>query len=194
MTGKRKVDLAWAAGFIDGEGHINVQRTRQTLKRNGRTYERFELRVIVTNTHRGAIERLAEILGSGMMRTEQPGQYPYSRRTVPLYELWWSSRKAEKVLRAVEPYLVVKREQAQAALRFRALHRNHRGGPKLSEEVWTAMLKLANSVNSLRLHKHGPKPSQAPEAVDEADDGEGVTVVYEPRKGRDDLSLPATAS
>ena len=140
------------------------------------------------------MERLREILGDGMWRIEQPGQYSYSRRTVPSYQLWWSSRRAEKVLRAVEPYLVVKRDQAQAALRFRALHRTHRGGPKLSEETWAAMQKLANSVNSLRLHRRRSIPSQAPDTVAEVNDGEGVTVVYEPRKGRDDLSLPATVS
>lgn len=181
MTRDRKLLLAWAAGIIDGEGHIGIRRPwpeKQTLR----------LYLDVSNTHIATIQRLVAIFG-GLWRVSQRKG---NRQPIAVWTV--SHRKAERILRDVLPYLFTKREQAVGALEYRKLVR-HRGGKQIPSDTWLLMMNLANSVNALNARKHRKvTPSQAPDAVNEANDGEGVTVMYETRKGRDDLTSPVTVS
>jgi hypothetical protein len=156
MTGRKKTEWAWAAGILDGEGSIRVQ---QRLF-NG--HANFTLRVCVAMTHQPTIDKLFEITGGGYRTSRHAG----SGR--PLYVIEWAARKAEKVLRAMSPYLVTKREQAAAAIKFRKLigTRGRFGRAPMPTDLRETMKQSANSVNLLSMRR--TTPSQAAEAVHEA--------------------------
>jgi hypothetical protein len=100
-------DLAWAAGFFDGEGCIHIGKSIQ------RQYENYQLVISVTQAEREPLDKLQELFG-GFIKSYQATRY--TRK----YHLHWglSSIKATNALRAMLPYLTVKREQAELALKF----------------------------------------------------------------------------
>ena len=103
--------IAWAAGFIDGEGNIYIN--RQFLK-TGRISH--ILRIRVGNTNFDALEELKSLFG-GTIHKKHPPNY----RVLGVWQC--VSDAAEKVLRLIEPYLIVKRQEAMAALEFQRLKR-----------------------------------------------------------------------
>lgn len=105
------VDLAWAAGIIDGEGCVRLERRVQGVNPT------FILTVIVANTDPRIVTRLAEIFGLGTIH----GRKYSNPRNRPSFAWKVSSRQAEHVLRLVAPYLVSKREQAEVGLLSRGL-------------------------------------------------------------------------
>lgn len=102
--------LAYLAGVIDGEGCIGIRRTKRTGSCKS---TRYSAAVTVGNTSRVLIEQLVRAFGVGCVT------YRYPTKTKRACYLWsLSSRGAREVLRAVQPYLIVKREQAAVLLEF----------------------------------------------------------------------------
>lgn len=101
-------DLAWTAGIFDGEGSIQIYRQG----RNGR----YSLYVTVGNTDLAMVLTLKR-LWAGHVSTRRKVT-PTTRRPIHTWAAY--SLRAEEVLRAVLPYLVTKRTQAEVALEFRA--------------------------------------------------------------------------
>lgn len=114
----KATDAAWAAGIIDGEGTIGFYRARS---RNQRGYIAgrwtYMISVTVGNTDLRMLDRLVEGFGARI--------YPMNHREGPTNRkpMWqWTVRgpRAVAMLRAIEPYLVTKREQARLVLSYRA--------------------------------------------------------------------------
>ncbi len=106
-----KITLAYLAGLIDGEGYIGIKKQRPTADRVAPSYH---ARIQVRMVDEQAITLLAQKLG---------GKY-YSERAAAgkrrgLYCWQASDALAEQILRALLPYLRVKRRSAEAVLRFR---------------------------------------------------------------------------
>ncbi len=134
------INVAWAAGFIDGEGYISVNRI---FPSDGNGYKKIYHRIMlrVTNTDIKSLERLREIFGYGSIFKQGDS----SRN----YQTWaWccNSLSAASVLRQTLPYMVTKRNEAELALDFQALvditkgSRKRRGGhhagfASLSDEI-----------------------------------------------------------
>ena len=99
-------EAAWLAGFIDGEGTISSY-----MAGKNRAYKTWV--ISVPNTHRGSLDRCQEITGVGsvVMKKEAHG----NRRTQ--YQ-WRVNPKQDvaSILDQILPYLIVKREQAEACL------------------------------------------------------------------------------
>ena len=109
ITGASEIDLAWAAGIIDGEGTIIIQR-KNPPSFNGLV--RYELFLAVGMIHKPTIERLHAIFGRGyVMKRRNKGQ-----RVI----FHWHVRVnlAAACLRLVLPYLVTKKSEAELALEF----------------------------------------------------------------------------
>lgn len=91
-------DYAWAAGFIDGEGHFGCRKTK---------FGTYQISIQVHQKGREPLDRLQAIFGGKVYITGREGIYK------------WSIQKAETVQDAVSklwPYLTeVKRQQASAA-------------------------------------------------------------------------------
>lgn len=95
----------YVAGFMDGEGMISAK----LRNRRGRT--EIQLAVSIFNTNVEALEAIQSSFGGRIRQRENP------RRLI--YNLNWD-RKSElaRLLRAIAPFLIVKRRQATALLEF----------------------------------------------------------------------------
>lgn len=138
-------DLAYLAGLIDGEGYIGVKRSRDS----------FSARIQVRMVDEPAIAFLAATLGGTYYRERE---HAANRR--PLYCFQASDLKAETILRAVLPYLRVKREQANTVLAFRA-HQS------TSREHRTRVTGYRNFPNAYGTPRQVPNLSLSTEYLDE---------------------------
>jgi hypothetical protein len=103
----KPTQLAYAAGIIDGEGCIRVNRTRNGVP---------VIRVHVTNTDARLTRTLHEWFG-GYVWMEAKAYMPNAK----IRYVWEvSARKAAAFLGLVRPYLVLKQEQADLALAIQA--------------------------------------------------------------------------
>lgn len=125
----KETDLAWAAGIIDGEGCVSLYPVTT------RTGKSWVLRVCVSNTNPLICERLKEVFGDGNVY----GRQPKNKRHKHVFHYEACSKKAERVLNAVLPYLVAKREQAKVGLASRKLigvHGRNTKNPNVEELKW----------------------------------------------------------
>lgn len=103
-----KTDLAWAAGFFDGEGWIGCN----TYKRTSRA---LQIRAQISQKDRRVLDRFAAALGVGKVY----GPYTHGRGAAELrYSYSANGRPAvTHIIAELWPYLGdVKREQAMLAL------------------------------------------------------------------------------
>lgn len=116
-------DVSYCAGLIDGEGYIGIKRTR-AYACQGRATPGYHARIQLRMVDEGAIRFLADTLGGWYYREKS-----HANNGRPLYCWQASDKHAAEVLRAVLPYLRVKRESAETVLRLRDLQadgRSHR--------------------------------------------------------------------
>ncbi len=102
VTAKERI--AWAAGFLDGEGSITIQ------QKDGRYYW---VKVTAAQKVMAPLEILKDLFG-GSIHTE---------KTSGLHAWQTSCALAGAMLAQVEPFMVVKRDQAQLALAFQSRRR-----------------------------------------------------------------------
>jgi hypothetical protein len=139
----RDTDLAWAAGIIDGEGCISLNQEKRT---------QYLLRLTVTNTNLLLLTRIQELFGGNIC--------PMKRYQDHWKDRWqWDLKaaKAERALRAVLPYLVAKRQEADIALQARALigKVGSTHNPNREQLAW-----LKHELSGLKGHRR--KPAAAP--------------------------------
>jgi hypothetical protein len=107
-------ELAYLAGVIDGEGNIAIGlRSRGAKGEKSPIYWGY---LKVSNTDRRLLEWCANVTGVGTIHKE--GRKRGRRRQLYIWHV--SSTPSEQILRDVYPYLVIKREQAEAFFEFRA--------------------------------------------------------------------------
>lgn len=115
-------EVAYTAGFFDGEGCVNIARY---LKR-GRPYH--TLAIIFTNTDFQVLEWLQHRWGGNIYK---PTQLDARRR--PYGHLRFSAGPARPLLQAMLPYLIIKKSQVEIALEFidsrSANHGGRQGDP-----------------------------------------------------------------
>ena len=102
--------VAYAAGLFDGEGCIAIRKMKQ---KNSRYC--FSLTCVVNMTDPRPVRALMEHFGYGTVSQGQA--HPIYRRPIR-----WTivCQTAADFLRQVQPYLLVKREEAALALEFQA--------------------------------------------------------------------------
>jgi hypothetical protein len=130
-----KSDRAYAAGFFDGEGNIVV--IWQASKKG------YMFQVRVTQKSRKPLVWLQERWGGGIYLKQIINGVPcYS------WNVGWG--KARKFLDDVLPFLIVKRAQAELALKFAALTCGHFGKKSAEDkalcEQITVELKVLRAV------------------------------------------------
>ena len=105
----RQADLAWAAGFFDGEGCVRVHHSKG---------DSYRLALSVSQADERPLLHLRNILG-GRINDKSPAR-PNRRRQ---WQWAASTREAASALRAMLPYLVLKNGEASLALMFQAMLR-----------------------------------------------------------------------
>lgn len=138
-------DLAWAAGFVDGEGCI--QTTVRMRSRNRRDYI---LGLYVGQVDPRPLYRLSELFG-GVVYPKSSG--PTERRPMFMWRVTGST--AEATLRALLPFLLVKREQADLALQLRDRIADYvKVGRRVDDHETEARLALVAAVKADKWRDH----------------------------------------
>ena len=106
----KKTDLAYCAGLFDGEGCIHI--SKQYLKKQPPAY--YNLRVTITNTNQYVLEWF-HFSFSGNLYLQKPKE---NRQRAWRWQI--ADRQAEEFLRAILPYLIIKKAEAELALKFMA--------------------------------------------------------------------------
>jgi len=100
----KKTEKAWAAGIVDGEGWIGLE------KKKGRT-KKTPI-VEVTNTNKNILDELYEKFGGNIYLCKRP-----SRPKANPCWLWRLRRKkCVLFLKEIKPWLIGKKEKAQKIL------------------------------------------------------------------------------
>lgn len=101
------ISTEYAAGFFDGEGCVNLMDAGPKHRS-----KRPVLRVMLTNTFPGILERFRDTFG-GYLRWRQPNGNRKSTATWTVTE-----GVAAEFLKTLQPYLYVKARQTELAIQF----------------------------------------------------------------------------
>ena len=101
------IDPLYAAGFFDGEGCINLMETGPKS-----SWKRPILRLMITNTFPGILEKFKESYGGNIHWYQAKGNRKI-RGTWSIVE-----GPAVKFLETIKPYLIVKAKQSELAIQF----------------------------------------------------------------------------
>lgn len=134
--------VAYASGFFDGEGHIQI---RNHSKRGS-----YMLSITAVQATPYPLTMFVELFGGTV--SKRFTEYRATRRA--LFTWQSSSKQAEEALRRMMPYLVVKKDEAEVALRFRATFRPQYGErSKNSPEVEAAREEMMYLLQRMRVDK-----------------------------------------
>lgn len=102
-------DIAWAAGFIDGEGCIAIR------KRNGKGDKGYVLSLTATQVDALPLLKLSKIFGGAVGG-------PYGSQSGRFYHTWTIvGKRAFDALVFMEPYLTTKSDEAHVGMLFQML-------------------------------------------------------------------------
>jgi hypothetical protein len=131
-------DAAYLAGFLDGDGSIHFQFVRQNGYKFG-FYIRASMSLTQCTSARWGLERLRELIGAGYLRDRGTG----------MSDLVVTSRPVlMDVLRAVEPYVVFKKDHVREALRLLPLIR-----PRMTEQEFLQVVREVDRYSALNHSK-----------------------------------------
>jgi hypothetical protein len=123
--GKSSEVLAYAAGIIDGEGHIGMYRNIPKAHWKGRGKSpRYEYGVTVNHTARPLIDWLHTQFGGSVSKKVVAHEH-----WLPQWRWYLSSLQAADFCRAILPYLRVKTMQAALMVEFVETKTSQRGAP-----------------------------------------------------------------
>lgn len=108
----------WLAGVIDSEGSIYINKIKE--KRNKRGYQLVPV-LTVSNTNTRLLKRVKEITKKGSIILTRTGRKNWKDN----YHYFASANVIRKILKEIEPYLIVKREQSILMQKFLSLQ-NHK--------------------------------------------------------------------
>lgn len=139
----KKVDLAYIAGIVDGEGSIGIY--RQHCKSG---YLSPVLHISVTNTNEWLIRYLYFNFGGSILHSKRKGNCK---------DMWkWKlqSQKAAELIDLISPYLKLKKGQADIAASFQRnrYKAGHHHKPKSEEKKAT---EEAQRIVMLKLNQRG---------------------------------------
>ncbi len=107
-------EIAYAAGFFDGEGAVMIwRRTGGKRADDGLPYHRLHVRI--RQCDRRPLDWLAERFGGTVHRSVNAKTATNSREA---FDLCMSARSAAWFLRTIRPYVIVKAERIDVALKF----------------------------------------------------------------------------
>ena len=106
-------ELAWAAGFFDGEGYINIQRRHQ--KFNGKSYRGHYLRIGINHVAPGPLYEMQRLFG-GSIEVQNPLTVTGNRK--PRHRWVTSSNNAKEALIKMLPYMKNKNKVASLGIDF----------------------------------------------------------------------------
>jgi hypothetical protein len=128
-----EVDLAWTAGFMDGEGCFTLLGRRSNVRKWDRRPS-----VSAAQVRLAPLVKLQGLYGGALRRT---GRDSYA------YQWVLSTREQLTVVPWILPYLVLKNEEAQIVLSYARLVNRSR---RVSEENMAARIVLVDRLEEIR--------------------------------------------
>lgn len=122
-----EIDWARLAAYIDGEGTIMIAKTNI---KTGLKNPQYVLTLIVANTDLRLIHWLNEKFTGQSYFSHSESQRKWSKKTCYSWRL--SEKRAAIVLERCLPYFIMKRQQAEIGLAYRALRDQGSKGRKLT--------------------------------------------------------------
>jgi len=121
-------ELAWLAGFIDGEGCMSLVKSKDYLS----------VYLKIVNTHLPTMERVAELTGGEVKFYRTEG----NRKAA--YGIHFGAHRAVIIIEAIQSYLITKFEHSEIILKFFSTV-----GGKVSEEDLVQRKLLAEKLRRL---------------------------------------------
>lgn len=131
-------ELAYLAGFFDGEGNIDIAHAKRTASHPS---EQYSLNVIVSQKDLTMLKAY-KIFGGSIYHDSQD-----------CYQWHIHGYKASHFLKAILPYLRLKKDQAVKAIEFQKLVRPPRGHiSPISPSLLTKQAKLYQEFRLIKSH------------------------------------------
>ena len=113
----RRTDLAYCAGVIDSDGTIGIKCNSYAMRVTGDCAQvSYSARICVRQVTTEAVEKLAAVLGGNVRPAKT-----YAKRGRLMHQWEIRDRKAEAALRAILPFLRIKKQQALNCLALRTV-------------------------------------------------------------------------
>ncbi len=160
----KETDLAYLAGFIDGEGCFFIGLFKTISSATGKPGENYHTILKISNTCERTMRHLQVKFG-GLLR----GVNHATRKSGiirPVFDLVWSGDDLTDLTKAILPYLVLKEPQAKVMLKMRStfFRGRSRGQTPLSEETKEERLSYFREIRKLnsRFASHPLKLNPCP--------------------------------
>ena len=106
-----ETEISYLAGIIDGEGYIGID---SSYKRKNKPHN-YQVRIGIANTNIKLLNWVKSIFGGWVGKKGKPKKSNHKQS----YEWRLQAKKAEEIIKMIYPYLIIKKEQATIALKFR---------------------------------------------------------------------------
>lgn len=132
--------LAWAAGFIDGDGFITIQDRSQKV--NGVKYTGQYVRLGCCQASEIPLKELQHLFGGTIrVKNSGPNKERYNRKTQYIWCL--STLQAVEAIKQLLPFLIHKKEVAELAIEFQTTMGTT---VKLSDEIKQKRSELKDRI------------------------------------------------
>jgi len=136
--------LAWAAGFIDGDGFITVQNRKSKV--NGKEYTSSYIRVGACQANKVPLIELQKLFGGNIReKNSGPNREGYNRKQQWVWCL--STQQAKSCLQQLIPFLLHKKEVSLLAIEFQETMQKNKG--KLTEDIKTYRAVLKDKITAI---------------------------------------------
>ena len=145
------MNIEYIAGLFDGEGSVRITFEKRrnkpyVFKMKNPTRGNFQMGASVANTHLYVLRKLKEKFGGRLSADSKRKDKPHWKNCFT-----WSiaSKSAENFLRAIEPFVIIKKNHIKIALKFQEGMGEFRatGQKRLSEEEFNRRKKFKEELN-----------------------------------------------
>lgn len=147
-----KIDRAYIAGLIDGEGSIHMTRKEK--------YGTFYAFVTVGMSDKAVIEWLANKFGNKMIESLYPIKGSFKKKPKPIYRISLQGRRARCLCEVLLPYFKVKKKQAEVLMEYPCDARIAPGKKINGSKINDVRIELKERLTALNDHyykRHHPK-------------------------------------
>ena len=142
---QQQIDLAWAAGFFDGEGSITLARIRRTCGNR----VNYRTRVYIAQNCLETLNKFRDRVDENCFAIQLPLRETYTR---PIYQLSYDGIHGFRLLKKLRPYLIRKASEADVIFEFyRDGEPTRHFGPKgVPSDIWHLRERCYDALRCLK--------------------------------------------
>lgn len=133
----RTHDVAWAAGFFDGEGFVTIQK-RNSKAKSGKRYESYYLRIGINHVAVEPLDEMLRIFG-GTIRKQAAHTVVGNRKQRHSWQM--SCTQAKETLIQMMPYFRNKQKAAELGIELQNTMSDVKTTTPESVQIYRALLK-----------------------------------------------------